>query len=52
MEPQWDSPRGGGSDGEVIVVIVFGFGLVIYLYWKLLNALKIKGKARKTIGKD
>jgi hypothetical protein len=26
MEPQWDSPRGGGSDGEVIVVIVFGFG--------------------------
>jgi hypothetical protein len=59
-ETSWDSPRGSGggsSDGEVrvvIVVIVGGFeGLVIYLYWKLLNALEfIKGRARKPIGKD
>jgi hypothetical protein len=56
-ETSWDSPRGSGggsSDGEVRVVIVCGLeGLVIYLYWKLLNALEfIKGRARKIIGKD
>jgi hypothetical protein len=32
--------------------LFLGLGLMIYLYWKLLNALEIKGKARKTIGKD